>query len=130
MIAMGKQDVAERGQAELRSMECDLDRCRQGISRLDCSRELLIENMEAIKRWQESFSEPLERFPGGAELIEQTESEVRKTCSEFQELYEGAKSEYLEAQKRIEADMDAKKRELSSGGSASKATGGGESDVD
>ncbi len=123
-------DETDKAQAELVLLENSLEQYQQGLSRLDRSRDLLVQNMEAIKRWQGSFSEPLEKFPGGIDLVGQTDSEARKAMSEFQELYDGARSEYLEAQKRIEAEIETKKRELASSRPAPESAKGGGSDVD
>ena len=118
----------DKARAELKSLENDLDRYRQGLSRLNCSRDLMIQNIEAVKRWQESFSEPLERFPGGAELIERANTEAQKSYSKFQNLYESAKSEYLEIQKRLEEEIGTKKKQLISTEMASEETKGGKID--
>lgn len=120
----------DKARAELKSLENGLDRYRQGLSRLGCSRDLIIRNIEAVKRWQESFSEPLERFPGGVELIERANTEARKPYSEFQNLYESAKLEYLEIQKRLEEEIGTKKKQLISTEMASREAKGGKIDED
>lgn len=100
------------GLLQIKSLEKGLDECKQGLSRLDGYRDLMLQNIEAVKRWQTSFSEPLEHFPGGKELIEETDIETRKAFAEADRMYEKARSEYLNRQKVLEGELEAKKKQL------------------
>ena len=109
-----EKDTLASLRSEIRGLETQLTECDEGLARLDRCRGFLMENLEEARRWQDQFSEPIERFPGGRELREKTAEESRRALSEFQELYSSAKSEYLEKRRELEDGIEARKRRMSS----------------
>lgn len=122
-----EKDTLVSLKSEIRGLETQLTECDEGLARLDRCRDFLMENLEEARRWQDQFSEPIERFPGGRELREKTEEESRQALSEFQELYSSAKSEYLEKKRELEDGIEARRRRMfSAERPADKDKGGGE----
>ena len=112
---MGRSKRSDNFSAELHKvarLQDDWDKCRQGMARLDEYRDFIQQNVKALNHWQNSFSDPIEKIPGGKQLAEQTEVATRKTLAETDEFYAETRAKYLAKQKEIESQIDAAKKRL------------------
>ena len=97
---------------EVKRLEGEWEKCRQGMARMDEYHDFVLQNAENLRRWRNSFSEPMEKMPGGAEFAEEQEAEIRKTLAQSDEIYEDAKAKYAAKQKGIEDQIDAAKKRI------------------
>lgn len=114
-LQMGQSKRSDNFSAELHEvarLQDDWDKCRQGMARLDEYRDFIQQNVKALNHWQNSFSDPIEKIPGGKQLAEQTEVATRKTLAETDEFYAETRAKYLARQKEIEGQIDAAKKRL------------------
>ena len=97
---------------EVKRLEGEWEKCRQSMARMDEYHDFVLQNAENLRRWRNSFSDPMEKMPGGAEFAEEQEAEIRKTLAQSDEIYEDAKVKYAARQKEIEDQIDAAKKRI------------------